>query len=370
MVDALGKDTQRVKCLIVDDLQENLLALSALLRDEPVEVLQARSGREALELLLVHDVALALVDVQMPDMDGFELAELMRGSERTQRVPIIFVTAGSRDQQRVFKGYDSGAVDFLFKPIEAHILKSKANVFFQLHRQTLQLAQQLEERTETLRLKEMFTAVLGHDLRGPLSAILMSAQLLSKRPDEASQKVGLRLLRSGQWMNRMIEDMLDLTRARVGGGIPVSRQPSDLGELSERVIQERQSTCPGRTIDFQRQGDLRGAWDGDRLTQLVSNLVGNAVIHGDPTQPITVQLDGSRSERVVLSVANGGAIPPALLPHIFNPFRSGRKAAHQAEGLGLGLFIAQQIVRAHGGRIEVRTDVPDTTRFEVSLPRQ
>lgn len=370
MVDALGKEMQRVKCLIVDDMQENLLALSALLRDEPVEVLQASSGREALELLLVHEVALALVDVQMPDMDGFELAELMRGSERTQRVPIIFVTAGARDQQRVFKGYDSGAVDFLFKPIEAHILKSKATVFFQLHRQTLQLAQQLEERTETLRLKEMFTAVLGHDLRGPLSAILMSAQLLSKRPDEASQKVGQRLLRSGQWMNRMIDDMLDLTRARVGGGIPVSRRPHDLGELCERVVQERQSTCPGQTIDVQRQGNLQGSWDGDRLTQLVSNLVGNAVIHGDPAQPITVQLDGSRSERVVLSVANGGAIPPALLPHIFNPFRSGRKGAHQAEGLGLGLFIAQQIVRAHGGRIDVRTDVPDITRFEVSLPRQ
>ena len=100
-----------VKCLLVDDLEENLVALAALLKRDDVELLEARSGAEALELLLVHDVALAFLDVQMPDMDGFELAELMRGSDRTRHVPLIFVTAGARDQHRVFKGYETGAVD-------------------------------------------------------------------------------------------------------------------------------------------------------------------------------------------------------------------------------------------------------------------
>src|ERR1700684_312955 len=118
--------TARVKCLLVDDLEENLLALSALLSREDVEILQARSGAQALELLLRNDVALAFLDVQMPDMDGFELAELMRGSERTRHVPIIFVTAGARAPHRLFKGYETGAVDFLYKPIEPHILKNKA----------------------------------------------------------------------------------------------------------------------------------------------------------------------------------------------------------------------------------------------------
>src|SRR5882672_5212319 len=108
----------RIKCLLVDDLPENLLALSTLLRSDDVELLEARSGVEALELLLVHDVALAVLDVQMPGMDGFELAELMRGSERTRDVPLIFVTAGARERQRLFKGYESGAVDFIYKPIE------------------------------------------------------------------------------------------------------------------------------------------------------------------------------------------------------------------------------------------------------------
>lgn len=139
----------KVKFLLVDDLEENLLALEALLRRDDLEILTARSGTEALELLLVHDFALAFIDVQMPNMNGFELAELMRGSEKTRHVPIIFVTAGSREPHRVFKGYESGAVDFLFKPIDPYILRHKADIFFQLYRQRQLLAQQFQRIQES-----------------------------------------------------------------------------------------------------------------------------------------------------------------------------------------------------------------------------
>jgi len=129
-----------VTLLLVDDLEENLVAMAALLRGPGLRLLKARTGAEALELLLVNEVALALVDVQMPDMDGFELAELMRGSERTKHVPIVFVTAGAHDRKRLFQGYDSGAVDFLYKPIEPHILTNKVAVFVELFRQKQALA--------------------------------------------------------------------------------------------------------------------------------------------------------------------------------------------------------------------------------------
>jgi two-component system, sensor histidine kinase and response regulator len=359
----------RVKCLLVDDLPANLVALSALLEREDVELLQARSGREALELLLEHEVGLAFIDVQMPEMDGFELAELMRGSERSRHVPIIFVTAGTHDQQRIFQGYDSGAVDFLFKPIEAHILESKAEVFIALHRQKQQQAELLRERTETLRLQEMFTAVLGHDLRGPLSAILMAAQLLKARPEESVRRTGDRLQQSGRWMSRMIEDMLDLSRLRLGGGIVLDRQPIELADLLERVVQERREAAPQRHITLQIDGDTRGDWDADRLAQLAANLVGNAVVHGDAGQAVAVSLDGRDPGCVVLGVANGGSIPLELQPHVFDPFRSGRERSNRAEGLGLGLYIVQQIVRAHQGQVALRSDPRIGTLFLVTLPR-
>src|SRR5581483_432759 len=362
--------TARVKCLLVDDLEENLLALSALLRRDDVEILQARSGAEALELLLAHDVALAFLDVQMPDMDGFELAELMRGSERTRHVPIIFVTAGVRDQYRLFKGYDTGAVDFLYKPIDPHILNSKADVFFQVHRQKQQLARQLDELTQTLRLNELFTAVLGHDLRNPLSAILNSANLLEQvSKEDVVKQSAARMLNSGRRMSRMIDDMLDLTRARLGGGIPLRRQAIDFGQLVQRVIQEHQVSSPERSFQTHQEGNLSGHWDADRLAQVTSNLIGNALEHGESKDPVTVALNGTRPDVVTLAVTNTGVIPEDVLPHLFDPFRGGqRHLGGRGDGLGLGLYIVQQIVLAHGGQVDVKSDSGRTT-FLVRLPR-
>jgi signal transduction histidine kinase len=359
-----------IKCLLVDDLEENLLALSALLQAEDVQLLKARSAAEALELLLLHDFALAFLDVQMPETDGFQLAELMRGSERTRHVPIIFVTAGSQDQQRLFKGYDSGGVDFLYKPLDPRIVKNKADVFFQLYRQRQQLAQELIEKTETLRLNEIFTAVLGHDLRNPLSVIFGFAQLLQRNPDAAVQNAASKVLANGKLMERMIEDILDLARARLAGGIPVKRGEADLGLLVQRVVQEYQMAFTQHRFEIVQEGDLCGEWDADRLLQAATNLLGNAVQHGDAGHPVYIRLDGRDADRVALTVTNTGTIPAELLPHIFDPFRSGRqKPTNRNRGLGLGLYIAQQIVKAHLGSIEVKTDTAITI-FRICIPRR
>jgi signal transduction histidine kinase len=359
-----------VKCLLVDDLEENLLALAALLQRPDVEILTARSGREALELLLVHEVALALLDVQMPEMDGFELAELMRGTERTRGVPIIFVTAGSHDQHRLFQGYESGAVDFLFKPIEPHILRSKADVFFQLYRQKQQLARELHEKSETLRLNEMLTAALSHDLRSPLNAVTTSALLIQRRSSEAPvQDIAGRILSSGKRMSRMIEDMLDMARARLAGGIPLKREPVDLGALVDRVVSELQAANPGRHIEVKQAGALGGNWDAVRLAQVASNLLGNALQHGEH-DVVRVTADGRRPDEVLLKVENTGTIPPDLLPQLFDPFRgSQQRQDGRAEGLGLGLYIVQQIVLAHGGCVDVQSGQDNRTVFAVRIPR-
>jgi signal transduction histidine kinase len=363
--------TETVHCLIVDDVDENLIALTALLRAPHLQIHTARSGFEALDLLLRHDMALALLDVQMPEMDGFQLAELMRGSERTRTVPIIFVTAGMRDQVRTFRGYESGAVDFLYKPIDPHMLRGKAETFFQLHRQKLQLARDLQERTEALRLNEMFIAVLGHDLRNPLHAMMLSAHGIQRASTEEQVRTAAkRIVSSGNRMSRMIEDLLDLARGRLAGGIQLVREPFDLSAVVARVVRETQAARPGRVIEIRQQGDLEGTWDSGRLAQVASNLISNACQYGDPAESVDVELDGTQDSSVTLSVTNAGQIPKEILPVIFDPFRGRSEPGHRTEGLGLGLYIVRQIAEAHGGRVDVASNPGERTRFTVRLPRR
>ena len=360
-----------VHCLVVDDVEDNLIALTALLRAGNVEIHTARSGVEALDLLLRHDMALALLDVQMPQMDGFQLAELMRGSERTRHVPIIFVTAGLRDQGRAFRGYESGAVDFLYKPIDPQVLRGKADIFFQLHRQKQQLARELHERTETLRLNEMFIAVLGHDLRNPLHAMMLSAHGIQRASgEEAVRQAAGRIISSGTRMSRMIEDLLDLARGRLAGGFQLVREHVDLGSVVGRVVRESLAAKPGRHIDMRGQGNLNGHWDAGRLSQVASNLVTNALQYGDASEPVLVEMDGTGDNHVVLAVSNAGSIPKELLPVIFDPFRGRSEPARRSEGLGLGLYIVRQIVEAHAGRVDVSSAPGERTHFTVRLPRQ
>jgi signal transduction histidine kinase len=350
------------KVLIVDDLEENLLALDAILRAPEVEVFRARSGEEALELLLAHDVALAIIDVQMPDMDGFELAEMMRSTSRTKGVPIIFLTAGVRDSERVFHGYEAGAVDFLFKPIDARILKRKAQVFFDLHEQRRALA-------DTLRLNEELMAIVSHDLRNPLNVILMAARIISSTSEEPTTlDATQRLLTSCKKMQSIIEDLFDLTRARLAGGIPVERADVDLIVVAEKVIAEFRATNPKRAIELLHRGELRGKWDGKRIEQVISNLVGNAVQHGLADSPIMLELRGD-PDRAEICVRNAGTIPEDRLPHIFEAFRRGEaEGGSRGGGLGLGLYIVQQIALAHGGDANV-TSSEGMTALRVELPR-
>ena len=230
----------------------------------------------------------------------------------------------------------------------------------------------IEKLSQTVHLNELFTGVVGHDLRNPLSAIMSTAQLALRRDEgERLRKPLRRVLQAGERMTRMIEQLLDFTRARAGGGIPVDLQEMDLGDVGRRVLDEIEDANPERALAVERTGDLRGRWDPDRLAQVISNLAGNAVQHGAVETGVAVSFDGRVADAVVMRVSNGGNIRPELLPSLFEPFRSPELRKERSKGLGLGLYITHQIVRAHGGRIDV-TSLPSdgTTTFTVTLPRR
>ena len=283
-----------IKLLLVDDLDENLRALEALLRRDGLELLKAHSGREALELLLGHDVALALLDVQMPEMDGFALAELMRGAQRTRTVPIIFLTAGGHDAKHMFRGYEAGAVDFLFKPIDPVLLGHKVRNFVDLYRQRRERERLTDELREMLRLNEMLLAAVSHDLRQPLSTIVMGAALLEEEFIEPGPKRTLKRVRSSaERMVAMLEQLYDLASARLGGGIAIDPRETNLRAIADKLVDELRLAHPGQSVVVEYHGSTVGTWDEHRVGQVLGNLVGNALRYGH--QGRAGARDGARS---------------------------------------------------------------------------
>lgn len=345
--------SEPINILVVDDVPENLVAMRALLQADGVQVLCAASGAQALELLLVHEVAVALLDVQMPEMDGFSLAELMRGAARSREVPIIFLTASPNDPKRAFKGYEAGAVDFLHKPIEPHVILSKTNVFVQLFQQRQLLKERAESLERALKLNETMMAVLTHDLRTPLSAMLLCAEKLALQlpGDERVQRTLSQLETSGWRMARMVEQLLDFSRIR-SGGFQIEPQTIDLTQVLLGAIDEVKRVHANADIAFEAGNPLSVKADPDRLTQVMINLVGNAVIHGKEGS-VRIVLESATQGAVVVRVSNPGHISEELLPRLFEPFKG---AFHASQGLGLGLFIADQFVKAHGGTLSATND--------------
>ncbi|MEP6651774.1 MAG: MEDS domain-containing protein [Myxococcales bacterium] len=234
-----------------------------------------------------------------------------------------------------------------------------------------ELRRQNEDLSRTVRFSEMFVGILGHDLRNPLSAIATAASLLRRRADSDNvAKPAGRILNSAARMGRMIDQLLDFTRIRLGEGIPIDQQQTDLGEICRMAIDEVASVAPLPAVELKVTGDVVGWWDADRLLQLISNLLSNAVVHGRVPGAVSMRIGGTDDQRVVLDIHNAGVVPDAMLPLLFEPFRSGsNNKTEGSHGLGLGLFISQQIARAHAGNIDVTSSDVDGTRFTLIMPR-
>ena len=238
-----------IRFLLVDDIEENLVALEALLRRDGLELHKARSAGEALELMLVHDYALALLDVQMPEIDGYELAELMRGAERTRRLPIIFVTAADMDETRRFRGYEAGAVDFIFKPIDPAILKSKCEVFFQLGQQARELARQRDEmRTIALHRDQALARLKAHADNSPLGVVELDCGLQVRSWSQGAARIfgfqpremlGKPLVQTGWLPPEAVAELKGWIDADIGSDAP----PRYTTEVTARSSDGREIAC-------------------------------------------------------------------------------------------------------------------------------
>lgn len=389
--------TIQAKLLIVDDLPENLLALEALIKREDRLVYKALSADEALSLLLQHEFAMAILDVQMPGMNGFELAELMRGTEKTKHIPIVFVSAAGRELNYAFKGYESGAVDFLHKPLDIHAVKSKVNVFVDLYRQSKAMKQQVEaleqsrreqevllnklqatqnELEQAVRMRDDFMSIVAHEVRTPLNGLILETQLrkmhLARENAAAFSLDKMHAMvdrdeRQIKSLIRLIEDMLDISRIRTG---KLSIRPSrfDLAQLVRGLVENfaPQVEAAQSSLSLEAEQPLQGHWDEFRIEQVISNLLTNALRYGAKS-PIQVRVYAQDGEARVEVRDHGIGISEENQKRIFQQFER-VSASHVAAGLGLGLFISEQIVTAHGGTISVESRIGEGALFRVSLP--
>lgn len=383
--------------LLVDDLEENLLALEALLRRDGLVMLKARSGADALEFLLLHDVALALVDVQMPGMDGFELAELMRGTARTRRVPIIFLTAGNADRQRRFRGYEAGAVDFLHKPLEPDILRSKADVFFELFRQRQEVAFQRDElraaTEENARLlkeshqyaqalkeadqrKDEFLAMLAHELRNPLAPVRNAVEILrlSGPADPVVGKAREIISRQVAHMARLVDDLLDVARI-ARGKVQLRTELCDLATIVRQTAEDYRTTLSNGGISLVLSvptTPLPVTGDPTRLAQMIGNLLHNAskfTPHGG-TVTVQAQKDPENASITVVVQDTGVGLDVGVLTRLFEPFSQADQALDRNKGgLGLGLALVRGLIELHAGSVTAKSDGPGKgATFTLRLP--
>jgi signal transduction histidine kinase len=237
------------------------------------------------------------------------------------------------------------------------------------------LAESITRYTQDLdHSKEMFLAILGHDLRTPLGAIATASQYMLDTGElvEPHLTLATRIVRSSKRMNGMVEDLLDFTLSRLGAGVPITRAPMDLGKAVNHSVEEMAAAHPESVLQFDASGELQGDWDCARISQVMANLLGNAVQHGAPKSTISVTVRGEAND-VLLRVHNrGAAIPAADIPGLFSPLKrlnSGEVAAAGSNHLGLGLYIAERIVTAHAGTIDVKSSEAEGTTFTVCLPR-
>ena len=389
---ARSGDAGKVNILLVDDQPANLLALEAMLQGLEQNLIKAESGREALKWLLTHDVAVILLDVKMPDMDGFETAAMIRERDRSRDTPIIFLTAADKTHTEAVRGYAVGAVDYLVKPVVPEFVRSKVAVFVELAKKSEQLRRQAEQlreneqaardlaeaRAELVhdlehknRELESFSYAVSHDLRAPLRRIEAFGRALLEsqgdRLDDHGRRFLDRIQEASRQMSQLIDDVLYLSKV---SRAEVRQQEIDLSGLVESILQRLREAEPARVVETRVRPGVIVVGDGRLLRIALTNLLENAwkFTGRQPAPRIEFGSVTTAGEPTYFVRDNGAGFDMTYVDRLFGPFQR-LHLASEFPGSGIGLATVQRIIHRLGGRVWAEAILGQGATFHFTLGR-
>jgi two-component system sensor histidine kinase/response regulator len=385
-------ENDNLTILIIDDKEANVYALEKLLEKSNRTFLRALDGKTGLQLVLENQVDLIFLDVQMPEMDGFEVAQILQSNKRTRDIPVIFASAEKKERSSIMKAFEEGAVDYLSKPLDPELTKAKVNVLLKIQLQKRELIEknlslekadtQIKQLNNDLKKnlvelealnKEMesFSYSVSHDLRAPLRALDGYSKILSedhsgKLDDDGRRIVGI-IRQNANRMNSLIDDLLAFSKI---GKKEVQKSPVDMNALVETIVQEVTSTF-GHTPEIKKNVLAEASADRSLLAQVWINLLSNAIKYSSKKDNPVIEIGSEvkQDETVYYVRDNGAGFNMEYAGKLFGVFQRLHRTV-DFEGTGVGLAIVQRIIAKHGGRVWAEGKINEGAIFYFSLPRE
>jgi two-component system sensor histidine kinase/response regulator len=364
--------------LIVDDTPENLISLKKVLERHNFEVDTASSGEEALKKVLKNEYVLIILDVQMPGMDGFEVAEAISGYSKARETAIIFLSAANTELKFITKGYSSGGLDYITKPVDMGVLLLKVKTFYRIYEQSRKLIEiqkalldEIEFRKKAERKKDEFISIASHELKTPLTSVKGYVQLLGRSIDKGDIETVKKHLSKAQVqldkLNDLIADLLDISKIE-SGKLKFNKKYFNVDQVLDNVIEVMHQANPEFTIVRKGKAPKEIYGDEMRIEQVIINFLTNAIKYSPGTDEVQVNVQ-VREDMLYLGVRDYGiGIDPELQKNVFEKFYRVEETAIHFQGLGIGLYISAEIINRHGGEVGVQSELGNGSEFYFTLP--
>lgn len=364
--------------LIVDDSPENIISLKKVLEKNNFEVDTASSGEEALKKVLKKSYVLIILDVQMPGMDGFEVAEAISGYSRAKETAIIFLSAAIANVNLITRGYSSGALDFISKPVDINVLLLKVKTFYRIYEQSralnemqAKLLEEIEFRKEAERKKDEFISIASHELKTPMTTVKGYIQLLERsvqKGDLNTVKGRLQKVHDQvEKLNLLIADLLDISKIE-SGKLKFNKKYFSFTELLDHILEAMEHANP--QMNFVVNNTVHDDVYGDeiRIEQVIVNFLTNAIKYSPDSKEVHITAE-VRNGEVFFAVKDFGiGMPQEHLEHIFDKFYRVEESSERFQGLGIGLYICSEIIERHNGKIGVNSQLGSGSEFYFSIP--